>query len=361
MKKLATLLLTLVLAIALAACGAATPTAQPADGETAPEPTAAEAPAAGGEVNLVLAAYTTPREAFAEIIPLFQAEWLEQTGQTVTFEESYQGSGAQSRAVAEGFEADIVALSLEADVIRLEDAGLITHDWKAVGAGGMMSTSVVSFAVRAGNPLGITDWADIAAEGVEVLTPNPATSGGAMWNVLALYGAALRGQVDGVPGDDAEAAKEFLKAVLSNVTVMDDAARDSITNYEQGVGDVAITYENEVLVGQQAGNDYELVIPSSTILIENPVAVVDGYVDEHGTREVAEAFVAFLFTPEAQEIFANHGLRSVDADVAAATASQYPPVADLFTIEYFGGWPAARADIFGETGVFTTAIQEVQQ
>lgn len=349
MNKFATLLFALVLAFALAACGAAAPSS--ANGEAL----------AGDEVNLVLAAYTTPREAFAEIIPLFQAQWLEQTGQTVTFEESYQGSGAQSRAVAEGFEADIVALSLEADVIRLEDAGLVTHDWKAVGAGGMMSTSVVSFAVRAGNPLGIADWADIAAEGVEVLTPNPATSGGAMWNVLALYGAALRGQVDGVPGDDPEAAKEFLKAVLANVTVMDDAARDSIVNYEQGVGDVAITYENEVLVGQQAGNDYELVVPSSTILIENPVAVVDGYVDEHGNREAAEAFVAFLFTPEAQEIFASHGLRSVDPEVAAATAADYPPVEDLFTIEFFGGWPQARQDIFSETGVFTTAIQEVQQ
>jgi sulfate transport system substrate-binding protein len=341
------ILLLLVLAFALAACG----------GGAAPEASGE----GSNEVNLVLAAYTTPREAFAEIIPLFQAHWLEETGQTVTFEESYQGSGAQSRAVAEGFEADVVALSLEADVTRLEDAGLITHDWKSVGVGGMMSNSVVAFAVRAGNPLGIADWADLGAEGVEVLTPNPATSGGAMWNVLALYGAAVRGQVEGVPADDPDAAKEFLKSVLANVTVMDDAARDSITNYEQGVGDVAITYENEVLVGQQAGQDYELVIPSSTILIENPVAVVDAYADEHGTREVAEAFVAFLFTPEAQEIFASHGLRSVDADVVAATAADYPPVADLFTIEFFGGWPQARRDIFSETGVFTIAIQEVQQ
>lgn len=332
-----------LLSLVLAACGASP-----------------EIESASGDVHLILAAYTTPREAFGEIIPLFQAYWLEQTGQTITFEESYQGSGAQSRAVVEGFEADIVALSLEADVTRIVDAGLITHDWHAVGANGMMSTSVVAFAVRAGNPLFIDDWDDLGDEGVEVLTPNPATSGGAMWNVLALYGAALRGQVEGVPGNDPDAAKEFLKAVLANVTVMDDAARDSITNYEQGVGDVAISYENEVLVGQQAGYDYELVIPSSTILIENPVAVVDVYADEHGTREVAEAFVEFLFTPEAQEIFANYGLRSVDPDVAAAHEADYPPVTDLFTIEFFGGWPQAREEIFGETGVFSTAIQEVQ-
>jgi len=343
-KMIGKVLFAIALSLTLAACAGAPPAAS--DGS--------------GEVHIILAAYTTPREAYGEIIPLFQAQWQEEHGQTVTFEESYQGSGAQSRAVVEGFEADIVALSLEADVTRIVDAGLITHDWKAVGANGMVSDSVVAFAVRPGNPLGIDDWDDLGDEGVEVLTPNPATSGGAMWNVLGLYGAALRGQVEGVPGDDPEAAKEFLKAVLANVTVMDDSARDSITNYEQGVGDVAITYENEVIVGQQAGSDYELVIPSSTILIENPVAVVDTYVDEHGTREVAEAFVEFLFTPEAQEIFAKYGLRSVDPDVAAAHTDQYPLVADLFTIEYFGGWPQAREEVFGETGVFNVAIQEVQ-
>ena len=243
---------------------------------------------------------------------------------------------------------------------RIVNAGLITHDWKTLGMKGMVSNSVVSFAVRPGNPLGIDGWEDLAAEGVEVLTPNPATSGGAMWNVLALYGAAIRGQIEGVPGDDPDAAKEFLKSVLANVTVMDKGARESITNYEQGVGDVAITYENEVLVGHQAGADYELVIPSSTLLIENPVAVVDAYVDEHGTREVAEAFVEFLFTPEAQQIFAKYGLRSVDLDVAAETGDQYPAVADLFTIEFFGGWPQATEDFFSENGIFNQAIQEVQ-
>jgi len=346
-KRITTLLLAAALTLALGACG------QAVASDSTGEPS-------GEELTLVLAAYTTPREAFAQIIPLFQAQWLEQTGQTVTFEESYQGSGAQSRAVVEGFEADIVALSLEADVIRIEEAGLITHDWKAVGAGGMMSDSVVAFAVRAGNPLGISDWADLAGESVEVLTPNPATSGGAMWNVLALYGAALRGHVEGVAADDPDAAFEFLKEVLTNVIVLDDSARDSITNYEQGVGNVAITYENEVLVGQRAGADYELVVPSSTILIENPVAVVDAYADEHGVRQAAEAFVEFLFTPQAQEIFARYGLRSVDPDVAAATADQFPAVTDLFTIDFFGGWPQVREDIFGETGVFNLAIQEVQ-
>src|SRR5512144_2945893 len=290
-------------------------------------------------VKLILGAYTTPREAYGELIPIFAKQWKEKTGQEVTFEESYLGSGAQSRAIVEGFEADIAALSLDGDVKKIADAGLITHDWHIPPYNGMVSTSIVTFAVRKGNPKNIHDWADLAQPGLEILTPNPKTSGGAQWNILALFGAALRGKIQGVPANDEKAATDFLKSVLKNVTVFDKGARESITNFEAGTGDVAITYENEVLVGKQSGQDYELVIPTSTILIENPVAVVDTYVDKHGTRAAAEAFVQFLFTKEAQQVFAKHGLRSLDPDVAAATEDQYPPVADLFTItEQFGGW-----------------------
>lgn len=313
----------------------------------------------GDEVKLILAAYTTPREAYRELIPIFQQKWKEQTGQTVTFEESYQGSGAQSRAVAEGFEADIVALSLEADVIRLEDAGLITHDWRSKPFGGMVSTSVVAFAVREGNPKNIQDWADLTQADLEILTPNPKTSGGAMWNILGLYGAAERGHVEGFTADDT-GAQDFLLGVLQNVTVMDKSARDSIVTFEKGIGDVAITYENEVLVGRQAGQTYELVLPSSTIQIDNPIAIVDTYVDKHGTREVAEAFLEFLFTPEAQQIFAKHGLRSPDPEVAKATVEQYPPIEDLFTISDFGGWKEATPRFFGDTGIFYEVLAEVQ-
>ena len=313
----------------------------------------------GDEVALILAAYTTPREAYRELIPIFQEQWKEKTGQTVNFEESYQGSGAQSRAVVEGFEADIVALSLEADVTRIENAGLITHDWRGKPFGGMVSTSVVSFAVREGNPRNIQDWADLAKPGIEILTPNPKTSGGAMWNVLALYGAVQRGHVEGFSGDDA-GAQEFLAAVLQNVSIMDKGARESITNFEKGVGDVAITYENEVLVGQQSGLNYQLVLPTSTIRIDNPVAVVDTYVDEHGTRQVAEAFVDFLLTRQAQEIFAKYGLRSPDPEVAQATTETYPPITDLFTIDYFGGWAEATPAFFGEEGIFYKVFAQVQ-
>jgi sulfate transport system substrate-binding protein len=317
-----------------------------------------EAPASG-EVKLILGAYTTPREAYGEIIPLFQKYWKDKTGQTVTFEESYQGSGAQSRAVVEGFEADIVALSLEADITRIEKAGLIAHDWRSEPFGGMVSTSVVGFAVREGNPMNIHDWADLAQPDLEVLTPNPKTSGGAMWNILALYGAAQRGHVASYSADDA-GAQEFLLAVLNNVTVMDKGARESITNFEKGIGDVAITYENEVLVGRQAGQNYELVLPTSTIRIDNPVAVVDTYVDKHGTREVAEAFVDFLFAKEAQEAFAKYGLRSPDEDVAKATAASYPPIEDLFPIQDFGGWSEATPKFFGDDGIFYKVFGQVQ-
>lgn len=328
----------------LAACGA--PTSESGDPSS---------------VRLILGAYTTPREAYGEIIPLFAAQWKEQTGQEVTFEESYLGSGAQSRAVVDGFEADVVTLSLDADVVRIADAGLITHDWHTLPHNGMVSTSIVSFAVRAGNPKNIHDWADLAQPGLEILTPDPKTSGGAQWNILALYGAALRGHVAGVPAGDEAAATEFLKSVLTNVTVFDKSARDSITNFEKGTGDVAITYENEVLVGQQAGQEYQLVIPTSTIVIENPIAVVDSYADKHGVRDAAEAFVQFLFTKEAQEIFARHGLRSVDPEVAEAAAAQYPEVADLFTIdEQFGGWAEATPKYFSDTGIYTQAIIDVQ-
>lgn len=312
------------------------------------------------EIKLILGAYTTPREAYSEIIPLFQSYWFEKTGQTVIFEESYLGSGAQSRAVINGFEADVVALSLEADVNRIQEAGLITHNWKEGPYNGIITTSVVAFAVREGNPLKILDWEDLAQPGLEILTPNPNTSGGAMWNILAVYGAALRGNITGVPAENPDAASEFLANILKNVTVMDKAARDSVINYENGIGDVAITYENEVLVGRQSGQTYELSIPSSTILIQNPVAVIDASVDKHGTREIAEAFVAFLYSKEAQEVFAKHGLRVVNEEVAIANKSQYPDVPDLFTVDYFGGWDQIMEDIFGEDGIYTQTILEVQ-
>lgn len=343
------LLAVLVLAM-LAACG-----------KTGDSQSTGSSEGGSNQVKLTLGAYTTPREAYQELIPIFQKQWKEKTGQELVFEESYLGSGAQSRAIVEGFEADIAALSLEADINRIQQAGLITHEWTTDPYKGKVSDSIVVFAVRPGNPKGIHDWADLGKQGIEILTPNPKTSGGAMWNVLALYGAARRGFVEGVAKGDETAAQEFLLSVLRNVTVMDKGARESITNFEKGIGDVAITYENEVLVGQQSGQSYEMVIPRSTILIENPVALIDTYVEKHSTRQVAEAFIEFLFSPQAQEVFARHGLRSVDPGVSQATASQYPPVEDLFTIEFFGGWEKATPEFFGDSGIYTQVVGRIQQ
>jgi sulfate/thiosulfate transport system substrate-binding protein len=312
-----------------------------------------------GTLRLTIGAYTTPREAYSKaIIPEFRKYWKQKTGQDVEFQESYQGSGAQSRAIISGFEADIAALSLEGDVERIAQSGLIMHDWKAKQYEGIVSTSVVVLAVRPGNPQNISDWSDLARPGLKVLTPDPKTSGGAQWNIAALYGAALRGHA-GVAANDPAAAKEFLKRVLLNLSIMDKGARESITTFEKGVGDVAITYENEVLVGRQAGQKYDYIIPSSTILIENPVALVDTYVDKHGVRPVAEAFVDFLRQKEAQRVFAKFGLRPVDPETANEVSGRFQPAGDVWKIDYLGGWKRVSTDLFGSAGSYTKSFEEL--
>jgi sulfate transport system substrate-binding protein len=312
-----------------------------------------------GEATLTLGAYTAPREAYAKaIIPEFQKYWKAKTGQEVEFQESYQASGAQSRAIISGFEADIAALSLEGDVTRIADAGLIRRDWQANQRRGIVSTSLVVMAVRPGNPLGVRDWPDLTRPGLKVLTPDPKTSGGAQWNIVAIYGAALRGFA-GVPKDDTRAARGFLERVLRNVSIMDKGARESITNFEKGVGDVAITYENEVLVGRQAGQKYDYVIPRSTILIENPVALVDTYVDKHGVRQVAEEFINFLWTRDAQRVFAKYGLRPVEPAAAREVAAQFQTAGDVWKIDFLGGWKKVSQDVFGPNGVYTKSFEEL--
>lgn len=325
-------------ALLAAACG-------PAD---AADEAAAKAPRVR---TLTLGAYTTPREVYGrEIIPAFQKFWKEKTGEDVRFQESYLGSGAQARAIVGGFEADIAALSLEPDLQKLVDAGLVGADWKSGQYGGMVSRSIVVLGVRPGNPKAIRDWDDLRKPGINVLTPSPKTSGGAMWNVAALHGAVLRGHAGGGAAPEA-----VLGEVLRNVSIMDKGARESMLTFESGVGDVAITYENEALVARQSGKAMDYVIPRSTILIENPVAVVDTYADKHGNRDVAEAFVAFLTTPEVQRMYARYGLRAVDEAVAAETAAQYPRVTDLFTIRDLGGWPRLTAALFDPGASFDRA------
>lgn len=303
--------------------------------------------------TLTLAAYTTPREAYGQaILPAFARQWMEKTGETVRFEESYQGSGAQARAVREGFEADVVALSLDPDVALLQDAGLITHDWRAVGQGGMVTQSIAVIAVRPGNPGNIQDWTDLGRADLSVLTPNVRTSGGAMWNVLAIWGAGIRGHA-GVNRDDASGATALLADVLGRVAVMDKGARESLVNFEKGVGDAAITYENEVLIARSEGVAMDYVVPPSTILIENPIAVVDVYAARHGNADLAEAFVRFCQEPEAQRAFASYGLRPVDA---AQTPPELPRPRDLFTVRDLGGWGEVKARVFATGGAYDLAL-----
>lgn len=332
----------LALAAAVAACG-----------------TKSEASQGGGEHTvrtLTLGAYTTPRELYGQkVLPAFAKLWKEKTGQDVRFEESYVGSGAQARAIVAGFEADVAALSLEPDIEQIVKGKLITHDWKSGPNGGMISRSVVVIGLRAGNPKGIRDWDDLAKPGVQVLTPNPKTSGGAMWNIAALYGAALRGGTRAAAGDSA-AAESLLRAVLRNVRIMDKGARESMLTFESGVGDAIITYENEVLVARKAGKKMDYAIPSSTILIENPIAVVDVYAAKHGSRDLADAFVRFLATPESQRLLAEYGLRAVDRDVAQEVAAAYPEVKGLFTIRDLGGWPLVTKTVFASGGVFERSM-----
>jgi sulfate/thiosulfate transport system substrate-binding protein len=301
------------------------------------------------------AAYSTPREAYGKIISAFKTDWKEDhDDQEVIFQESYDGSTLQASRVVGGYEADVVALSLGPDVDEIADAGLITHDWTQETDGGMVTTSVVVFDVRPGNPLGIEDWDDLAVPGVEVLTPDPASSGGARWNLVSGWGAALHGYA-GVAEDDEAGATQLLQGVLGNVLSYDSSARKSIQNFEEGNGDVAITYENEVITAQAAGKEDEAVYPPSSVLIENPVAIVDRNVDKHCVREVAEAFVEYLHTDEVKEIFAEAGYRSTDLAEAQKGGDGYPAIEDLWDVDEFGGWDALNEKLFSDTGIVTRA------
>jgi sulfate transport system substrate-binding protein len=312
---------------------------------------------------LTFAAYSTPREVYGKIISSFQEKWKEEhNDQSIIFQESYGGSTTQSQNIVNGFEADVAALSLGPDMDFIADAGLITEDWTAQPDGGMVSTSVVVLDVRPNNPLNIEDFDDIAASGVEVLTPDPASSGGARWNIVGAYGSAMRGY-SGVQEGDEAGAGTLLEGIFGNVIALDKTARDSIKNFESGNGDVAITYENEIETAQKAGLPDEAVYPPSTILIENPVAVVDVNADKHCVREVADAFVEYLHSDEAKEYYRTVGfLRSTDVKLAAKGDKELglPPIEDLFTVDDFGGWDALNERLFSDAGVFTKAYEASQ-
>ena len=295
--------------------------------------------------KLTLVAYSTPREAYAKIIPEFQKT---AKGKDVSFEQSYGSSGEQARAVRSGLKADIVALSLEPDITTLVKAGLVNPKWKQNKWEGIVTRSVVVFAVRKGNPKKIKDWEDLVRKDVDVVTPNVQTSGGAKWNVMAAYGAMRK------KGRTHKQAVAYLRNLYKHVVSQDKSARESLQTFTGGKGDILIAYENEVLTAQQEGEDLEYVIPDQTILIENPVAVTS----ESESPEQARAFVDFLRSPEAQRVFAQNGYRPVVGDVLAEFDYLTPPA--LFTIDDLGGWPEVTRRFFNvQSGVMADINREV--
>ncbi|MEW6058584.1 MAG: sulfate ABC transporter substrate-binding protein [Actinomycetota bacterium] len=324
--------------------------------------------ASGGECTMAenpaiyLVGYSTPREVYGKIIPAFQSMWKEKhDGQSVTFYESWAGSTTQAQNVINGQRADVVVLSLSSDVEAIREAGLITYDWTKAPDDGMVSTSVVVFDVRPGNPLGLEDFDDLTDPGVEILTPDPAVSGGARWNLVAAYGAAMRGYAGNQEGDEA-GATALINGIAKNILTLDKSARDSIQNFESGNGNVAITYENEVKTANEAGLPDEAVYPPSTILIENPAAIVDVNARAGCVMPVAKAFVKFLHSREAKEMYESVGfLRPTDLAEARKgdPANGFPPIHDLWTTADFGGWPALDELLFSiPDGIATKAIAE---
>jgi sulfate/thiosulfate transport system substrate-binding protein len=288
---------------------------------------------AGGDSTLTLVGYTTPREVYEEVIPAFQAT---PAGEGIEFEQSYGPSGDQSRAVEAGLDADVLALSLAPDIDRLVEPGIVDASWAQGPTKGFVSNSVVVFAVREGNPKNIRTWDDLVKDDVEVITPNPFTSGGAQWNIGAAYGAQLE------QGKTKQEALEYLAQLFENVPVQPKGARESLQVFTAGKGDVLLAYENEAITAQQAGEEVAYVVPDETILIQNPIAVATG----SGNPTAAQAFVDYALSAPAQEVFAAKGYRSVLPAVARANASAYPEPPGLFRIERLGGWESFRDEFF---------------
>ncbi|WP_374240408.1 sulfate ABC transporter substrate-binding protein [Zoogloea sp.] len=304
------------------------------------------------DVTLLNVSYDPTRELYQDFNAAFAKYWKNRSNETVTIKQSHGGSGKQARSVIDGLEADVVTLALAYDVDALHEKGkLIPADWqKRLPHNAAPYTSTIVFLVRKGNPKKIRDWNDLARAGVEVITPNPKTSGGARWNYLAAWGYALK-----QPGGSEASARDFVKQIFGNVKVLDSGARGATTTFvERGIGDVLIAWENEAYLAlKELGPDkFELVTPSLSILAEPPVAVVDKVVDKRGTRKVATAYLEYLYSPEGQTIAGDNYYRPRDARIAARYAKQFAPV-KLFTIdEVFGGWTNAQKAHFADGGIF---------
>jgi sulfate/thiosulfate-binding protein len=328
MARRSLLLLALVaaaLAAAVAGCGG------PADGSAS----------SSGKAEVDLVAYSTPQEAYQALIPAFQKT---AAGKGVSFTQSYGPSGDQARAVAAGLPADVVALSLAPDVDKLVEPGLVSSDWAGTPTKGFVTNSVVVLTVRKGNPKNIRTWDDLVKPGVQVITPNPFTSGGARWNLMAAYGAQLK------EGKSPAQALAYLKTLLQHVPVQDKSGRDAMQTFTNGKGDVAITYENEAINAQQHDQSVDYVIPDQTILIQNPIATTKD------ASPQAKAFVKWLETKPAQDIYASKGYRP--AKQSAWDAKRFPTPKQLFTIDDLGGWTKVNAGFFDPTNGSVAKIEQ---
>jgi sulfate/thiosulfate-binding protein len=345
-----------VVAVLLAACSSSSGTSTSATG-SAGACTPAESPI------VTLAAYSNPYVAYGKITSTFASEWKDaHEGQSIIWQLSFGPSTTQATNIANGFEADIYASSTAPDVQIVEDAGLITHDWQNDTDQSIVQSGAVVFAVRPGNPKGIENWDDLTQAGLQILTPDPAQSGGARWNIVAAYGAAMRGEVPGYEANNPADAQRLLEGIFANVTVLDKSANDSLKNFEAGNGDVAVTYDYQLATSIASGIDEELVMPPSTVSIRTPAVVVDAYAEKHCVEDIANAFVEYLHTPEAQDVFYSSAYtRPIDLAKAANATDFLPAVDDLFTTDDLGGWETIVSDtVFGPEGAFTKAFQAVQ-
>ncbi len=320
-------------------------------------------PAAPPRLELLNVSYDPTRELYQEVNALFAADWLSRTGQELVIQQSHGGSGSQARAVIDGLKADVVTLALSYDIDAIHQrAGILDADWQSeFPHDSAPYTSTIVFLVRKGNPLGIRDWPDLVAEGVEVITPNPKTSGGARWNYLAAWGYAWRTAPEGsTDAERAEIARDFVGRLYRNVPILDRAARAATNTFVQrGIGDVFLAWENEAILSiEELGPEtVEIVVPSISILAEPKVAIVDAVVDAKSTREAATAYLNFLYTPEAQRLAAKHYFRPRDESALVEFADQFPQV-ELFTVaEQFGSFARAQARHFDDGGEFDRIYQ----
>jgi len=302
-------------------------------------------------VELLNVSYDPTRELYEAYNKLFTEHWLNEKGQKVTVKQSHGGSGKQARSVIDGLEADVVTLALGFDIDAIVDAGLISEDWQSqFELNSSPYTSTIVFLVREGNPKGIKDWDDLIKDGIEVITPNPKTSGGARWNYLAAWGYALRKN-----GGDEAAAREFVKELFKHVPVLDSGARGATTTFvEREIGDVLLAWENEAFLAlKEFGEDkFDIVTPSLSILAEPPVAIVDKVVDKRGTREIAEAYLQYLYSEEAQKVIGENFYRPTLPSVAEQFKDQFVDV-ELLTIDNdFGSWREAQEKHFSDGGIF---------